>query len=172
MWFLGDRPATPVNSSPRLPAASGHQAWATAAFTPCATPACFVWCASIAAVIRSSRLANPVKSIFVAFSLTYCVSDCIFLRPGKGSVNKYLHKRIVLTDLVALGRRAGILDRWPLMGHKTGLWKVKTGFWSATRKRPSISDLARWLCCASNRSNLSDRTSKFGWLQAPATVRR
>ena len=32
-------------------------------------------------------------------------SDCIFLCPGKGSVNKDLHKRVVFTDLVALGRK-------------------------------------------------------------------
>src|SRR5580704_7524723 len=59
------------------PTPSDLQGWETVTLTPCATPACLLWCASIAAAIRSRRPANPVKSIFAACSRTCCDKICL-----------------------------------------------------------------------------------------------
>src|SRR5260370_292465 len=73
-------------------------------------------------------------------------SDCIFLCPGKGSVSKDLHKRIVFTDLVALGRRAGILDSGPhgtqsgvVGSERRGSGRIVGKNEAATRKRPGTA---------------------------------
>src|SRR5260370_24274392 len=82
--------------------------------------------------------------------------DCIFLCPGKGSVNKDLHKHVVVTDLVAFGRKPESWTRGP-HGPQNGVveserrrsGRIVGKNEAATRKRPGTAT-SWWLGCGAN----------------------